>query len=65
MTIRMEAWPALMTREVAAAYITGSLRDIDALKEQGHITPYGHQKRVKYRKADIDAWIESLPERTR
>lgn len=59
----MEAWPALMTREIAAAYIAGSLRDVDELKSEGHITAVGEQKRIKFRKTDLDSWIDSLPER--
>ncbi|WP_353809114.1 helix-turn-helix domain-containing protein [Agromyces sp. SYSU T00194] len=62
--IRMEAWPALMTRETAAAYIDGSLRDVDELRGRGEITPVGTSKRVKFRKTDLDAWIERMPERT-
>jgi len=61
--IRMEAWPALMTRETAAAYIDGSLRDIDELRAQGHITPVGDSKRIKFRKADLDDWIDGLMEK--
>lgn len=64
MTIRIEFPPALMTREAAAYYISGSLRDIDELRAQGHITPVGTSKRVKFRKDDIDRYIESLPERS-
>ncbi|MFF2495848.1 hypothetical protein [Agromyces sp. NPDC058064] len=63
MIIRMEAWPALMTRETAAAYIDGSLRDIDELRHQKMITPVGDSKRIKFRKTDIDDWIEGLRER--
>lgn len=61
--IRLEAWPALMTRETAAAYIDGSVRDIDELRAQSHITPVGGQKRIKYRKSELDAYIENLRER--
>jgi len=61
--IRLEAWPALMTRETAAAYIDGSLRDVDELRAQKKITPVGSSKRIKFRKSDLDAWIDSLPER--
>lgn len=63
MSIRLEAWPALMTRETAAAYIDGSLRDIDDLRATSQITPVGTSKRLKFRKTDLDAYIERLPER--
>ena len=63
MSVRIEFAPALMTRETAAYYIDGSVRDIDELRALGHITPVGKQKRVKFRKDDIDAWIKTLKER--
>lgn len=63
MAARLEFAPALMTREVAAYYIDGTLRDIDELRAQGHITPVGTQKRIKFRKEDLDKYIESMPER--
>lgn len=63
MVIRIEFPPALMTREVAAYYIGGSLRDIDDLKALGEITAVGDTKRVKFRKADLDKYIDTLPER--
>jgi hypothetical protein len=62
---RLEFAPALMTREVAAYYISGSLRDVDDLKARGVITAYGSQKRIKFKKSELDAHIESLPERSR
>lgn len=61
--IRMEAWPALMTRETAAAYIDGSLRDVDELRAQKKITPVGESKRIKFRKSDLDEYIEGLREK--
>jgi len=61
--LRMEFAPALMTRETAAYYIDGSVRDLDRLREQKKITPVGEGRRVKYRKSELDAWIDSLPER--
>lgn len=61
--IRLEAWPALMTRETAAAYIDGSLRDIDELRAQRMITPVGETKRIKFRKSDLDEWIDGLREK--
>jgi hypothetical protein len=55
--------PALLTRELAAYYISGSLRDVDELRGQGIITAVGTQKRVKFRRQDLDDWIASLPEK--
>lgn len=61
--LRIEFPPALMTREIAAYYIGGSLRDIDELKAKGEITAVGDGKRVKFRKRDLDTWIDALPDR--
>ncbi|MEX1079796.1 MAG: hypothetical protein WED09_11885 [Homoserinimonas sp.] len=61
--VRVEFPPALMTREMAAYYIGGTLADIDLLKRQHEITPVGTQKRIKYRKTDLDRYVEQLPER--
>ena len=61
--IRIEFPPALMTRELAAYYISGSLRDLDRLRETKEITPVGEGRRVKYRKADLDAYVEREKER--
>ncbi|MDI2097994.1 hypothetical protein [Ruicaihuangia caeni] len=63
MIIQYQFPPALMTREIAAYYISGSLRDVDELRAMGEITPVGNQKRVKFRKDDLDAYIAALPEK--
>ena len=62
--IRIEFPPALMTREVAAYYISGSLRDIDDLRAKGDLIPVGDTKRVKFRKDDLDRYIDRLKERS-
>lgn len=61
--LRIEFPPALMTREVAAYYIGGSLRDVDELKAKGELIPVGTSKRIKFRKDDLDRYIDRLPER--
>jgi hypothetical protein len=61
--IRIEFPPALMTREIAAFYISGSLREIDELRHKGELTPVGTGKWVKFRKTDLDRYVERLPER--
>lgn len=63
MTIRIEFPPALMTRELAAYYISGSLRDVDDLRNTGELIPVGDTKRVKFLKEDLDRYIKQLPER--
>ncbi len=61
--IRIEFAPGLMTRELAAYYLSMSLRDLDQLRNRGDIIPSGNSKRVKYTKAELDRYIDSLPER--
>lgn len=62
--LRVEFPPALMTREQAAYYLSMSLRDLDELRIQKHLIPVGDSKRVKYRKADLDEYVDGLPERS-
>lgn len=62
-SVRVEFAPALMTREIAAYYISGSLRDLDRLRETKEITPVGEGRRVKYRKTELDAYIARIAER--
>ena len=62
-TIRVEFPPAEMTRELAAYYLSRSVREIDILREQNKITPVGDGKRVFYRKSDLDAFVDAEPER--
>ena len=61
--IRIEFPPALMTRELAAYYLSFSLRELDELRAQKKITPVGEGKRVRYRKTDLDLVIENMTER--
>jgi hypothetical protein len=52
-----------MTREQAAYYLSLSLRDLDALREQKEITPKGKGRRVLYDKHDLDRIADRMPER--
>ena len=61
--IRIEFPPALFTRELAAYYISGSLRDIDELRATGELIPVGDTKRIKFRRADLDRYVASLKDR--
>ncbi|MCS5487400.1 hypothetical protein NY588_09700 [Curtobacterium flaccumfaciens pv. beticola] len=63
-TGRIEFAPALFTRELAAFYISGSLRDIDDLRAKGELIPVGDTKRIKFRKEDLDRYVSNLPERS-
>ncbi|MCS5715108.1 helix-turn-helix domain-containing protein [Herbiconiux sp. CPCC 205716] len=60
---RVEFAPRLMTREQAAYYLSLSLRDLDALREQKDITPKGRGRRVLYDKQDLDRIADRMPER--
>ena len=62
--LRIEFPPALMTREIAAYYISGSLRDVDDLKAQGELIPVGKSKRIKFRKEDLDRYVANLERRS-
>lgn len=60
---RLEFPPALFTRELAAYYLSMSLREIDDLRAKGHLIPVGDSKRVKFAKAELDRYVANLPER--
>jgi hypothetical protein len=60
---RIEFAPALFTRELAAYYISGSLRDVDDLRAKGELIPVGETKRIKFRKEDLDRYVAGLTER--
>ncbi|WFR66613.1 hypothetical protein P9139_17975 [Curtobacterium flaccumfaciens] len=62
--VRIEFAPALFTRELAAYYLSCSLRDIDDLRAKGELIPVGDTKRIKFRKEDLDRHAANLPERT-
>lgn len=61
--IRLEFPPALMTREIAAYYISRPVRRVDELREKGEITAYPDGKYVMFKKTELDAWIGRLKER--
>ena len=61
--LRMEFPPALMSREQAAYYLSMSTRELDRLRQSGELIPRSSGKNVRYTKAELDAWIERLPER--
>lgn len=63
MNARIEFAPALFTRELAAYYLSMSLRDIDTLKATGELIAVGDTKRIKFRKEDLDRYAASLAER--
>lgn len=60
---RIEFAPALFTRELAAYYLSKSLREVDDLRAQGHITPVGKGKRIIFAKDELDRYVSELAER--
>lgn len=64
-TIRIEFPPALFTRELAAYYLSKSLREVDELRAKGDLIPVGDGKRVMFQKAELDRYVDGLPERSR
>lgn len=62
--LRLEFPPALFTRELAAYYLQKSIREIDALRSSGYLIPVGDGKRVTFTKAELDRYVESLPDRS-
>lgn len=63
MNTRIEFAPALFTRELAAYYLSSSLRDVDELRAKGELIPVGDTKRIKFRKDDLDRYVAGFPER--
>ena len=57
---RIEFPPALFTRELAAYYLSMSLRDVDELRSKGELIPVGKTKRIKFPKADLDRYVAAL-----
>jgi excisionase family DNA binding protein len=54
-----------MTRELAAYYLSVSMRELDELKARGELIAHGDGKRVRFKKTELDEYIRRLPERTR
>lgn len=61
---RIEFPPALFTRELAAYYLQMSIRDVDDLRSTGELIAVGDAKRVKFRKEDLDRYVDQLKERS-
>ncbi len=60
---RIEFAPALFTRELAAFYLSKSLREVDELRSKGELIPSGDGKRVLFKKEELDRYVDNLPER--
>jgi hypothetical protein len=58
-----DRWPALMTRETAAAYCDMSAEQFD---RQCPVAPVDQGWRgLRWKRGKLDAWIEALPEKPR
>ncbi|WP_431605135.1 helix-turn-helix domain-containing protein [Curtobacterium citreum] len=52
-----------MTRELAAYYLSASLREVDYLRANGGLVAVGSGKRVRFRKEDLDRYVGELSSR--
>jgi len=58
-----ERWPALMTRQVAAEYLSVSPKTIQRLVADGAFRTRAFSRTgVRICRASVDEWIETLPE---
>ncbi|MGH8010719.1 MAG: hypothetical protein ACREQ3_27320, partial [Candidatus Binatia bacterium] len=62
-TVRLEFAPGLMTRAIAAFYLSISERQLDELRKADEIIAVGDGKHVMYTKEELDRYRLSLPER--
>lgn len=60
---RIEFPPAVFTRELAAYYLSRSLREIDDFRKTGELIPVGDGKRVFFTKDELDRFVSRMPER--
>ena len=57
-------WPALMSREQAAAYLSVGLDQLRSLIADGQVKPVmipGSTKSLKFRRYDLDRFVDNLP----
>ncbi len=57
-----ERWPALMKAKDAAEYLGVSTEELRCMRDRGQVTPVRTRSGAlpKYRRSDLDEWIESL-----
>lgn len=60
---RIEFPPALFTRELAAYYLSKSMREVDDLRASGELIPVGDGKRITFTKTELDRYVSELRER--
>ena len=61
MSVRMFV-PVVMEKADAAFYISVKARKFDQLVSEGRITPHRFDGKKVYKRADLDALADSLPE---
>lgn len=49
-----------LSKDEASLYCSLSLRSIDYARERGELIFYKHDKRVLFKKADLDRWMEQF-----
>ena len=59
---RIDGWPALMSREVAALYLDCSPRTVDDLQSQRKLTPVKSDFGKRFARSELDRYIGSLDE---
>lgn len=58
-------FPALLTVELAAHHLGVEQTFIIRLRNAGELTAVGRAKRLRFRRSEVDAWAQALPERGR
>lgn len=61
-TLHIAAWPALMRRETAAAYLDMSPRKLDELQARSVIIPVDTDAGKRFTLAELNRYIETRPE---
>lgn len=55
-------WPALLKREEAAAYLGIGVTALNGLRASEQIKSVRIAGSIRYRKSDLDSYVEELPE---
>lgn len=59
---RIEGWPALMTVEDAAAYLSCSTRKVEALQASSKLIAVKSDAGKRFTRAELDRYVSTLPE---
>lgn len=61
--IRQEWAPGRFTKQLAALYLSCSIREVDMYTAAKEITAYGKGRNAYYKKTELDAFIDRMKER--